>query len=301
MSVHNDPNSVCMTIHNLIQTSGLHFIINQTPWSSYITIRKKFIGRGAVASNLCNDETKMFIDQIKSLEKKLENLELELASMGEDNKESANKLDLKIKALEAECVAHEQEKQVKDEIIKNLNAGFRDKVNDLNAKIDSLEADKKVLIKKEKKTFKKLRQKSQKAENDGIELYDCNKNLLDYSIMQQAVVVQDDSVCEVAQPEGLESSLPHLTLASTGSHSPVRVPHIPSTPPTSYTPPGLPPLQTQEQPIKTLSAYFAEPASDVIEDSFETEHVDMKEYVDNINKISLIPQLRRRKEGTDSG
>ena len=97
----------------------------------------------------------MFIDQIKSLEKKLENLELELASMGEDNKESANKLDLKIKALEAECVAHEQEKQVKDEIIKNLNAGFRDKVNDLNAKIDSLEADKKVLIKKEKKTLKK--------------------------------------------------------------------------------------------------------------------------------------------------
>ena len=115
--------------------------------------------------------------------------------------------------------------------------------------------------------------------------------------MQQAVVVQDDSVCEVAQPEGLESSLPHLTLASTGSHSPVRVPHIPSTPPTSYTPPGLPPLQ----PIKTLSAYFAEPASDVIEDSFETEHVDLKEYVDKIGKMSLIPQLRRRKEGTDSG
>ena len=30
-------------IHSLIQSSGLHYAINQTPFSSYITIRHKFI------------------------------------------------------------------------------------------------------------------------------------------------------------------------------------------------------------------------------------------------------------------
>ena len=36
-------NSMCNSIHSLIQSSGLHYVINQTPWSSYITLRKKFI------------------------------------------------------------------------------------------------------------------------------------------------------------------------------------------------------------------------------------------------------------------
>ena len=34
---------VCQEIHNLVEESGLHFCINQTPFSSYITLRKKFI------------------------------------------------------------------------------------------------------------------------------------------------------------------------------------------------------------------------------------------------------------------
>ena len=34
---------MCNSIQNLIQSSGLHYVINQTPWSSYITLRKKFI------------------------------------------------------------------------------------------------------------------------------------------------------------------------------------------------------------------------------------------------------------------
>ena len=29
-------------IHDAVQRSGLHFVINQTPFSSYITIRRKF-------------------------------------------------------------------------------------------------------------------------------------------------------------------------------------------------------------------------------------------------------------------
>ena len=34
---------LCNNIHNLVERSGLHFRINQTPFSSYITIRKKLI------------------------------------------------------------------------------------------------------------------------------------------------------------------------------------------------------------------------------------------------------------------
>ena len=294
MADHNGANSVCTRIHDFIQASGLHFIINQTPWSSYITIRKKFVSPGAEVSNPYNDETKSLNDEIISLKKKVENLELELASIEQNNKESTEKLDLKVKSLEDEALVLEKEKKVKDEIIKNLNVGFREKVNDLNAKIDSLEAGNKELLKKEKKTIKKHRKKTEKAAIKGIEPYDSNENLLENA------AVKDDSVREVVQSKGMESSLLHHTISSTVSRSPVRVSQIPSTPPTPYTPQGLPPVQTREQPIKTLSAYFADPASDVIEDTFDTEHVDMKEYVDNISKLSLIPLMLRRKEATDS-
>ena len=43
MSTLPDINDVCTSIHNFVQSSGLHYVINQTSWSSYITIRKKFV------------------------------------------------------------------------------------------------------------------------------------------------------------------------------------------------------------------------------------------------------------------
>ena len=48
--------SKCNQIHNLIQNSGLHFVINQTPFSSYITIRKKIIPQHSDRPN-CDGET----------------------------------------------------------------------------------------------------------------------------------------------------------------------------------------------------------------------------------------------------
>ena len=55
---------------------------------------------------------------------------------------------------------------------------------------------------------------------------------------------------------------------STGSLFPVRVSHIPSTAPTTYTPPGPTQVQTREQPIKTISAYFVDTVSEIFDDSF---------------------------------
>ena len=42
-------NKVLSHIHDVIQASGLHFMINQTPWSSYITIRRKFLDQRSAA------------------------------------------------------------------------------------------------------------------------------------------------------------------------------------------------------------------------------------------------------------
>ena len=50
-------NSVLNSIHDLIQSSGLHFVIQQTPWSSYITLRKKFARPTAHDFNLKDKET----------------------------------------------------------------------------------------------------------------------------------------------------------------------------------------------------------------------------------------------------
>ena len=48
-----DVDSTLTRIHDVIQKSGLHFVITQTPWSSYITIRRKFTNsRHSVNSNL---------------------------------------------------------------------------------------------------------------------------------------------------------------------------------------------------------------------------------------------------------
>ena len=34
---------ICNQIHNTVEKSGLHYNINQTPFSSYITIKKKLL------------------------------------------------------------------------------------------------------------------------------------------------------------------------------------------------------------------------------------------------------------------
>ena len=115
--------SVCTRIHEFIQSSGLHFVINQTPWSSYITIRRKFVNQGG---QYLPDELKISSDKNERLEKKLAYLETELeAKKKEKNEyqECLKKLHSKLETLKSEVVALEKEKKVKDDVIKNINAG----------------------------------------------------------------------------------------------------------------------------------------------------------------------------------
>ena len=90
---------ICDKINNTVLNSGLHFIIIQTPFSNYITIRKKFsrhppINLAAPDVKLRNDVTQN-LDSFKytaeelagKLEEKLAHKEEEMAPILESNLE----------------------------------------------------------------------------------------------------------------------------------------------------------------------------------------------------------------------
>ena len=80
-------NVVCTRIHDVVQASGLNYIINQTPWSSYITIRKKFISSATSTSDhVIQDDAEVLVGKNKQLGKKITNLELEVVNLEEVKK-----------------------------------------------------------------------------------------------------------------------------------------------------------------------------------------------------------------------
>ena len=116
-------NVVCTRIHDVVQASGLHYIINQTPWSSYITIRKKFISSAAFTSDHVN--TEFSLDKTKLLGKKITDLEFEVANLEEVKKvqndqyqELVDRLHFRIETLENNAAALEKDVKEKDGIIK---------------------------------------------------------------------------------------------------------------------------------------------------------------------------------------
>ena len=307
-------NSVCTRIHEIIQASGLHFVINQTPWSSYITIRRKFVNQGG---QYLPDELRTFSDEKERLEKKLAYLETELEAKKKEKdeyQESFKKLHSKLETLESEVVALEKEKKVKDDVIKNINAGFNEKVIDLNEKIKHLEAVNRDVLKKEKKALKKLRQKNEKEAayniNKSIDppgkkvIKDSNENIfVEGNEVSSPITgyssVQNDSFPEISQPD--TCSLPHPTSASAGFSSPVRRTTIPSTPTTSFTPGHSTGSSLHsEQSVITLSTYFGNSATDVTDDLSYPAPVDLKKYVENISKISLVPQSKKERKESEN-
>ena len=107
MTTFYDVNAMCNKIHNLVQSSGLHFVISQTPWSSYITIRRKFAGPApAVQPNL--------------------------ASLGLVSSEQNEKLKQQIIDLENAVVNAQEESNVAEHRAEKV-------VQNLHSKIDNLE------------------------------------------------------------------------------------------------------------------------------------------------------------------
>jgi len=181
MSNSNEVNLVCNNIHELIQLSGLHYIINQTPWSSYITIRRKFrdpLGAIHVKSDLrmpdellaLHKDNKLLKNKVKALENDLVDTEEELKTAEHRSKERVENLHARIDDLElllaavqdnlekSETVITELENDIvmKDDIINSLNTGFNKQTVNLKVKIEELESFKREALKKEKKDKKKM-------------------------------------------------------------------------------------------------------------------------------------------------
>ena len=154
-------------------------MINQTPWSSYITLRKKLIdpNHTAVKTYPNSQENTYKVSEVnRELKKKNKALEVALSEVEKEqwkrelrNKESVDhlqesidnledfikELQTSLKEKEADIAALEKEKESKDKIIRNLNTGFNVKVKELKLEIEALEEFRAKKIKEDKEALKK--------------------------------------------------------------------------------------------------------------------------------------------------
>ena len=182
----HDVNSVINRIHELVQSSGLHFVIQQTPWSSYITLRRKFASPTSYDFNMKEEESAVINELVvekekqKHLEEKLDQMEVKLVKnkeefvlVTENYKKTIANLNSKIEVLEntldktecdvkskmAEISMIEKEKKRNYETIKDLDAEFHKEVAELKTNVEDLETFKKETSKTEKRALKKTKTK----------------------------------------------------------------------------------------------------------------------------------------------
>ena len=304
----SDVNSVCDHIHSLVQMSGLHFIINQTPWSSYITIRRKFVNPGGYSEVKSKCTEPVVMDQlketIKDLENKLSKVESECVELEEEYNDEKEKHKKTVDYLNSKIDTLEKERNVKDEIIQNINSHFNTKVSDLNSKVEELEAFKKETYKTEKKVLKKQRQKCLKvADKSNIEPEDkdINENILSEAIPRRDL---KSNILTDLSDKTKPLSLPVLHHTLSKRCSPARgVPTTPSrrcsperrplTTPSPHTPPCLTKFSSASSP-QTLACYFNKTtSSDLVQDSTETDKPFITtEYIKSIGKLSLVPRQK---------
>ena len=144
-------------IHDVIQESGLHYAINQTPFSSYISIRKKLICPQSTAPE--NRVESTIEIEVEVLEKKVKTLEEE---KGE---------------LEELCALKEEEALVGERDLKNRLSNlheFADKLS-VEKEINKKEISK---LKEEPEETKIKRSKSNKlVKTNEQEIHNLSKNL----------------------------------------------------------------------------------------------------------------------------
>ena len=154
-SSSTDVNSVLNKIHDLIQSSGLHFIINQTPWTSYITIRRKFVyPRDSPVKPTNIDELFDLREENKQLKSRVRDLNEALVDTEEEFKIHENKAKVTVENL------HDK--------IDRLEFSFRDSQNNLNKKNAEFKNFEREAQKKEKKAKKKLKQSAKKKVNISV-------------------------------------------------------------------------------------------------------------------------------------
>ena len=325
-------NLACARIHEAIQTSGLHFVINQTPWSSYITVRRKFVHPRPTLDDvnvkdekvIVNGEVAALSEKNKQLIEKLANLELEKLEEEKEIKATKQKHEKTVQHLNDKLVAMknnleekerdlnekkgevpllEKEKSLKNELIQTINAGFNEKLADANAKLKDLESFKKEVLKNEKKLDKKKRRKLEMEKNkfsiDTVpetfaKCGDVNGNDCEKQKGQSDSF--DLSACVLSSPEPSLCTL--LLSPARPCPPPARSPSI--SPLLSPHTPTIPVKNSDQQPCElapTLSCYFAKSELNVIldlKDPSSSSNPDKpSDYIKKISKLDLRPRQRR--------
>ena len=116
-------------IHDVIQESGLHFVINQTPFSSYITIRKKLISpHSRVPENKVESTLKIEFEVLKKKVKTLEDEKGELEELCAVKEEEAliceHEIKTRLSNLHAFADKLSVEKEKDKEEISQLKQGL---------------------------------------------------------------------------------------------------------------------------------------------------------------------------------
>ena len=176
-----DPTAIesCTTVLSFLRKSGLNFIVQETPYSAYVTIRKKFCSGFVVTSAVSNntkdieqklvevnnlentneylkkelEETVELLENIKSekevLQKRLENAEKEVFNCFEDAKNTELKLLEEISDLKKINEEYEEKisesdfyKSKKANNLEKATVSLEKKNSDLLLQISNLKADK---------------------------------------------------------------------------------------------------------------------------------------------------------------
>ena len=159
-----DPNTSCEILLNNLRKSNLTFVLQETPYSLYLTIRKKFIKKFAEPSLTENRKTEAS-NENETLKAELVQAKLTCKKLKETNKVLENK----IKSTEVELVTiREKQKKaldVKQDEIKVLKDVIKNSNTEKSSIRDELSQSKKVVKKKEKEIYSLERKVENMIEN----------------------------------------------------------------------------------------------------------------------------------------
>ena len=160
-AVNQSANLVCNQIQSVIQNSGLHFSIIQTPFSSYITIRRKFINPESPMHNIFENTTGVEKSESNQLRQELDRISHKKTEL----EEVCIEKDLEIKALSSENNMKLENLHVFADKLSAENDDLKATINHLNNELSKQTTDLNNFRKAVKAKDKEIHNLTQKFEN----------------------------------------------------------------------------------------------------------------------------------------
>ena len=262
----------CTTILSSLRKSGLHFVVQETPFSAYITIRKKF-HKGFVSPSQNEEESDEKIIKLENEIKCLKNELEESIRVSETVKYEKEVFQKRLEIAEKGILKHIEDAKINEyklneEIsnLKHLKQNLDEKILELNEDISKKDKNAKTL----EKANTKLRTKNENlAEQNVITKADMNNNTMEsFKLIEEIETLKakisemKGDILRASSPPSCslsstpDDTLPHDTPSRALPGSPPRSPSaqrtLPGTPPSPHTPPGLPPSDTSSSKQKTF-------------------------------------------------